>query len=431
MERAFHSLYDHGFITAPGDMGELTSMGDFVSQLGLDLQLGRLVGLGAQLDVLPEAIALAGSLSLPKMPWRITTPLIHDDPVEFNKIASTTLYARAHWDAGICSEPLALLRVLRAYEQMRAPMAKHTFCMKHSLADVRMRQFSAQCQHLRERVARALSIDPPPPYDDPIDDPVRLNRLRLVLAWTSRDSVIKLKPSSIKGAPSAGASVRAVVTGPLLSPQQVASIFPPEVAYSFVPGVRHHYTARVDLEIDIEPDALNSRVCSIAFGKGGIGVEAAWTIAPGEKENQFVTLFLTEHGAEAAEELVNLLMAIGEVTESMRATPYGGPGDNMPGKAGGGVIRIIRAPLSKSRERDLKKLLDQCTALGARYSARDLFCVTSVSDGFRLSDTQLRWLFGTPVRDSSENLFKEQALRDKQVTNPDDSDSIPNLVVSS
>ena len=79
IDRAFESLHESGFITSPDDDGTLTDLGSFVSQMGLDLRLGRLIGLGAMFGVLPEAIALAAAINAPRSPFRIATELVQKD----------------------------------------------------------------------------------------------------------------------------------------------------------------------------------------------------------------------------------------------------------------------------------------------------------------------------------------------------------------
>ncbi len=76
IDRAFESLHAFGLFSSPSDAGKLTSLGAFVSQLGLDLRLGRLVGLGALFGCLPEALAIAACLNAPKTPFRIATELV-------------------------------------------------------------------------------------------------------------------------------------------------------------------------------------------------------------------------------------------------------------------------------------------------------------------------------------------------------------------
>ena len=83
IERSFQSLCDSNFITDPDDSGKITTLGKFVSSIGIDLALGSLIGLGIQFGVGAEAIELAAVLTFPKTPWIMTSPLFHDPP-EFN-----------------------------------------------------------------------------------------------------------------------------------------------------------------------------------------------------------------------------------------------------------------------------------------------------------------------------------------------------------
>lgn len=83
IDRSFESLYRSHFITAPEDECEITTLGSFVSALGIDLALGSLVGLGIQFGLAAETIQMAGVLSFPKTPWIMSNPLIHD-PKDYN-----------------------------------------------------------------------------------------------------------------------------------------------------------------------------------------------------------------------------------------------------------------------------------------------------------------------------------------------------------
>lgn len=78
IDRSFQSLFQSHFITAPSDECEITTLGNFVSSLGIDLALGSLIGLGIQFGVGPEAVNMAGVLSFPKTPWIMSNPLIHE-----------------------------------------------------------------------------------------------------------------------------------------------------------------------------------------------------------------------------------------------------------------------------------------------------------------------------------------------------------------
>ena len=81
--QSFQSLYRSHFITSPSDESAITTLGKFVSALGIDLMLGSLIGLGIQFGVGPEAIEMAAVLSFPKSPWIISNSLIHE-PRDFN-----------------------------------------------------------------------------------------------------------------------------------------------------------------------------------------------------------------------------------------------------------------------------------------------------------------------------------------------------------
>ena len=81
--RSYHELHSSNLITSPSsDEADVTNMGSFVAQLGVDLHLGRLVGLSAQSGMLIDGCSLAATLSQPRSPWRIASPLIHQDPQE-------------------------------------------------------------------------------------------------------------------------------------------------------------------------------------------------------------------------------------------------------------------------------------------------------------------------------------------------------------
>ncbi len=86
VEKSFGYLHYAGMVTEPSDYGELTSIGRLAGQLPVDLQLGRLVAYGVALGVGLEAAVMAASLSMPKSPFRIASPMIHNDPDEFNYI---------------------------------------------------------------------------------------------------------------------------------------------------------------------------------------------------------------------------------------------------------------------------------------------------------------------------------------------------------
>ena len=81
IERSFNSLYKSSFISRADDSGVITTLGSFVSSLGIDLTLGYLIGLGVQFGVAAEAIEMAAIMSFPQGPWNLSNPLFHEPPV--------------------------------------------------------------------------------------------------------------------------------------------------------------------------------------------------------------------------------------------------------------------------------------------------------------------------------------------------------------
>ena len=86
----------------------------------VDLRLSRMLALAWHLGVLPEAIAVAAALSLPREPFRVASPLIHKDPDEYNAIVRETTAARNRFDGGTYSEPIMLVRLLRGFRRAKA-----------------------------------------------------------------------------------------------------------------------------------------------------------------------------------------------------------------------------------------------------------------------------------------------------------------------
>jgi HrpA-like RNA helicase len=83
IDRSFESLFRSHFITSSDETCNITTLGSFVSALGIDLALGSLIGLGIQFGVGAEAIQMASILSFPKSAWIQSNPLIHE-PANYN-----------------------------------------------------------------------------------------------------------------------------------------------------------------------------------------------------------------------------------------------------------------------------------------------------------------------------------------------------------
>ncbi|KAJ1458668.1 hypothetical protein M885DRAFT_428282, partial [Pelagophyceae sp. CCMP2097] len=128
--------------------GCLTKTGKFVASLGIDLQLGRFVATGLALGIGSLATGVAAALSQPRTPFRVASPLVHLDPDDFNQIMREGLFARSRFDAGTYSDPVALVRLEKAYSEAAD---KYAFCRAHSLAAARTRQLTQSMDHLRKR----------------------------------------------------------------------------------------------------------------------------------------------------------------------------------------------------------------------------------------------------------------------------------------
>jgi len=186
--------------------GCLTKTGKFVASLGIDLQLGRFVATGLALGIGSLATGVAAALSQPRTPFRVASPLVHLDPDDFNQIMREGLFARSRFDAGTYSDPVALVRLEKAYSEAAD---KYAFCRAHSLAAARTRQLTQSMDHLRKRVGEALEDEglcrKDEDEDEAVCDEASLNGLRVALVWTMRRQLIKCKASSFK---KEGASAR-------------------------------------------------------------------------------------------------------------------------------------------------------------------------------------------------------------------------------
>lgn len=191
IERSFQSLHQFNFISHPSDEGVITSMGGFVVKLGIDLTLGNFVGLGIQFGVAAEAIQLAAVLSFPQSPWAISRPMYHDDKT-FNEITSKTFTSRCLFDAGLFSEPMAVINLLHDYSHCKDRIK---FCWKHCLSSSRMRHMFGTVQNLQKRVSEHLEIDPKAlEIEHPLNHS-KVNILRILQVWIFYETIIVQSPS--------------------------------------------------------------------------------------------------------------------------------------------------------------------------------------------------------------------------------------------
>jgi len=76
IQRSLDSLHKSDFIDQPMYEFDITSLGDLVVSLGIDLPLVDLIGLGMKLGITSAAIEIANVLSLPQSPWLTPNSLI-------------------------------------------------------------------------------------------------------------------------------------------------------------------------------------------------------------------------------------------------------------------------------------------------------------------------------------------------------------------
>ena len=102
--QAFRSLHSIGMLTDPSDEGEITKIGAIAAALPIDLSLTRMLCFASRLGCLPDAVVLIASMMLPRMPFKLASPLFHTDPNEYHEILSSHLVGRTAFDSGMYSE---------------------------------------------------------------------------------------------------------------------------------------------------------------------------------------------------------------------------------------------------------------------------------------------------------------------------------------
>lgn len=113
-------------------------------------------------------------------------------PEKFNEIASKSFISKAKFDAGLMSEPLAIMNLLWDYSNSRQ---KGVFCRKNNLSVLRMQRLFATINNLRDRVASAMGIKV---EDLTVKKPPRnmenqtLMIIRFIQVWMFHDCIIYL-----------------------------------------------------------------------------------------------------------------------------------------------------------------------------------------------------------------------------------------------
>ena len=87
----------------------LPRAGELAAMLPVDISLSRLLAYGVIFECAAEAIAIAAALSLPRLPHRLVSPLVHTQPEEYNRLVRVGYLGRLHFDRGAYSEVLSMV----------------------------------------------------------------------------------------------------------------------------------------------------------------------------------------------------------------------------------------------------------------------------------------------------------------------------------
>ena len=400
VRRSFDELHASALVSsADPDAAEVTKMGQFVATLGVDLHLGRMVGLAAQTNMLVDGATLAAVLSQPRSPWRIASPSVHPDPEEYNEIASRSFVSRHRWDAGMVSEPVSLLRLSRAWANLVSAKDRKEFCSTHNVVENRMRQLVNQSANLYKRALAGMDAQDRKKHDrvasrlqsrNPLEDAPRLNRLRLLLTWTTAPNglfeLVNVKHKSNRR--------RVGLKGPALLKEQVAALFPSSVDYAFVSGERHVYTAVLDTPVDsgFEVRLIEERgdadLCYAISAEGLVLL-----VAPG--------------GRAAASDIILKLLKAGASCDAPDAWRLRGLKVQ---SATEDYAALRKASCSQNERRDLKALLDVCTSFGVSSADHNAKAVVNAG-GTTFDRTRLEALLGLQVADVTvQTLSGKQAV---------------------
>ena len=170
MWAALEILHEMGMIEPRGggdpdldlDLAPLTTMGSLAAALPIDLSLTRLLAYGVIFCCAAEAIAIVASLSLPRLPFRLVTPLVHTQPTEYNKLVSLVYKGRLHFDRGTYSEPLGMVALACELSAMHASHASAAtlsrWCTDHGLSLRAIKQMQSTMCNLQRVLCKQLGL---------------------------------------------------------------------------------------------------------------------------------------------------------------------------------------------------------------------------------------------------------------------------------
>ena len=141
-------------LESANDQANLTQLGTFCARFGVGLHFSLLIFNGIILGVAAEAIVIVAALVLGKSPYRQAIPMIHTDPVEYNEIVRLITLSQFHFDNGLCSQPLMLLRLYLYWHNHISELRwrkQKQFCNAHGIVHSRMKQFESEVKSLSRK----------------------------------------------------------------------------------------------------------------------------------------------------------------------------------------------------------------------------------------------------------------------------------------
>lgn len=115
-------------------------------------------------------------------------------------MSSKTFSSKCHFDAGLFSEPLAIMNLLWEYENVQS-QDRDRWCRFHGVFPPRIRRLASSCENLTKRVCDFVGVAPSaitvdmPPVQMPEE---KLQTLRIIQAWVFHEAIIKFNPKSIR-----------------------------------------------------------------------------------------------------------------------------------------------------------------------------------------------------------------------------------------
>lgn len=201
VKKSFDHLFDSSMISAPTDEGNLTSIGHMAGHLPIDLSLGYLIAIGISLNMAAHAIVMASALFQPKSLFCISSKMHHVDPDVYNNLMKNSLLGASFFDAGVYSEPIMMLRIFLSWQKLSttSDVERRKWLNDHNLHYERLKQFVLMSTHLADRVNRINRVSR---NSIPIDlttmpsdlSPSDINKLRLMLTWSTGGGIIQMKP---------------------------------------------------------------------------------------------------------------------------------------------------------------------------------------------------------------------------------------------